>query len=211
MNTTTQQPTKTVNKGKVNKGGKLENVALTPAEVAKNEATPTAKELYRIKMQETKEAFQAVEDEVRKTLGTKEVTLKNGTVKTVEPSKVLVRTKANIIHLESLDNRTVAQTAKLIISLNRVENVNPRKLHKMVVAMFKGEHGESKELREQFKKLVIELKGNETAPEFEEFKNLLPIKFAFSESDAIQVLAKMNKAEQLRLKIEKQNKATAKK
>ena len=212
MNTTAKNTEKQAVNNKVNKGTTLASVKTSPTEVAKNEATPTARELYRIKMQETKQAFELVQNEVRASLGTKEITLKNGTVKTVEPSRTLVRAKANIVHLESLDVRTLAETKRLVASLSKVDKMSASRVYEYIFNVLNGRAGGANATKLQ--QYACELLGTndvEKFPKFKDFTAELPIKFAYSENDGWNVLSKFNKRAQQLARAEKQNKATAKK
>lgn len=207
MSTTTQQP-KTVNKGKVNKGSKLENVAFSPAEVAKNEATPTARELYAKKREELKQAREALTASIMEREGVKQVTKKDGTVKIVTPSQAYVKNLTIIEELQSLTSRSLNETKRYINALSKVEDTKPSALYRFVKSVFEGLENTEKI---DFRALAIELKGDDMCPTREEFINALPVKFTFSKADAFNVLEKFNKAKQLQAKIERQNKATAKK
>lgn len=170
------------------------------------------REIYRQKMAEVKQAFEAVENSARQELGVKEITLKNGEKKIIEPSKTLVRAKANIVHLESVENRTITDTKRLLSSLSKIDKLSASRVYEYVFKVLNGlVGGENATKLQAYAQELLGTKDVEKFPTFKEFASELPIKFAYSEADGWNVLAKFNKRAQLLAKAEKQNKATAKK
>lgn len=201
---------------KTAKGGKVGKVAANNVSEAVNASNTTEvkispREIYRQKMAETKQAFQAVEQSIVDELGVKVVTLKNGTTKEVAPSKTLIRAKANIEYLRAVESRTITETKRLLSSLSKVDKMSASRVYEYVFKIVSGLAGG--ENAEELQAVALELFGStkENFPTFKVFAAELPIKFAYSESDGWNVLAKFNKASQLALKVAKQNAATAKK
>jgi len=197
---TTIETKKATNKGgKVATGETLVSVKeLTPAQIA-----------YRNKLQETKQAFENLKTSIAEELGTKTVTLPNGKEKIVSPSKALISAKASILHLQSLETRSLTESKRLLGALSKVDKMSASKVFDYINKILLGTIGGKD--AETIQNVAFEVLGSKVIPTFTQFVEYLPIKFAYSESDGFNALANMNKAKQLALKIERQNKATAKK
>lgn len=191
---------------------KVQSVKAKSLSEATQETKVSAREVYRQKLAETQKAFEDVVNEVRAGLGTKTVTLKNGDTKVIEPSKALVKAKANIEFLSAIDVRTVAESKRLILSISKVDKLSASRVYEYAFNVLNGLVGGSNAV--QMQAIAQELLGTSDASKFPTFKTFsaeLPVKFSYSEADGWNVLAKLNKATQLASKIERQNKATAKK
>lgn len=197
------------------KAQKVSKVVAVKAESlgkAAEEIRFSARDIYRQKMEDAKNAFSLVENEIRAELGTKTITLKNGATKVIEPSKALVKAKANIEHLSSIEGRTIAESKRLIASLSKVDKMSASRVYEYVFGVLNGFVGG--ENAERMQAIACELLGTTDSskfPTFKAFASELPVKFNYSESDGWNVLAKLNKGAQQLLKAERQNKATAKK
>lgn len=205
MSTNVKTGKKAANKVTANNVSEAVNASNT------TEVKISPREIYRQKIAETKQAFQAVEQSIVNELGVKVVTLKNGTTKEVAPSKTLIRAKANIEYLRAVESRTITETKRLLSSLSKVDKMSASRVYEYVFKIVNGLTGG--ENAEEMQAVALELFGGtkESFPTFKVFASELPVKFAYSESDGWNVLAKFNKASQLALKVAKQNAATAKK
>lgn len=195
-----------------NTESKVQAVKASSLKEATQEPKVSAREVYRQKMAETKQAFENVSNEIRAELGTKSVTLKNGDVKIVEPSKTLVRAKANIEYLSAIEVRSLSESKRLLSSISKVDKMSASRVYEYAFNVLNGLVGGSNAV--QMQTVAQELLGTSETSKFPTFKTFsaeLPVKFAYSEADGWNVLAKLNKSAQLADKIDRQNKATAKK
>lgn len=134
------------------------------------------------------------QNEARKILGVKTV---NG--KEISPSSKTVKIQATIEKLYDKENRTLNETKMLVNALSKMENLSASRIYDYM------------KNKTELVPYFLELCGAKELPTFKEFKDALPVKFMFSEWDVLGVLTKMNPKHKLNVKIERQNKATAKK
>lgn len=155
-------------------------------EVVKNEGIKklTLRQLAKIKAEQKAIEF----------LGVKVV---NG--KEIKPSTKIVKAQTTVEMYIDKDERTLQETKLLTNALSKTDNLSASKVYSRMIS--------STLLHEYF----LELAGKKEIPTFKDFVSHLPVKFAYSEWDILGALSKMNPKHKINAKIDRQNKATAKK
>ena len=166
------------------------------------------RDAYKQKLAEQKQAKIELVNAKIESLGVKTLIRKDGTEKTILPSKTYVNKLVTIETLKAETELNPSNSKRLLKTMNSLESLSPSKLYKKIVSIFEGKGSDEEEDAKLMQKLAINLLGSEIVPDFNTFKLTLGNKFIFSDSDAINVLEKLNPNVQRAKKVERQNKAT---
>jgi len=166
------------------------------------------RDAYKQKLAEQKQAKIDLINAKIESLGVKTLIRQDGTEKTILPSITYINKLITIETLKAETELNPSNSKRLLKAMNSLESLSPSKLYKKIVAIFEGKGSDKEEDAKLMQTLAVNILGKNEVPTFEAFKTALGDKFTFSDSDAINVLEKLNPNTQREKKVERQNKAT---